>query len=146
MERVDGTSEAFKNSQGKSYETDQEYEARRNAAKQRLAEKNPKKYGTGINSAADADANLKTLIQKGESGLKQDIVDAMAKGDKEGEYSYLFTECGNTWYSTTKNPMYRDNCICPKCRKKIVSDNAKKRNLSKLGVEARRKRSEQNAR
>ncbi len=36
--------------------------------------------------------------------------------------------------------------ICPKCRKKIVSDNAKKRNLSKLGVEARRKRSEQNAR
>ena len=84
MERVDGTSEAFKNSQGKSYETDQEYEARRNAAKQRLAEKNPKKYGTGINSAADADANLKTLIQKGESGLKQDIVDAMAKGDKEG--------------------------------------------------------------
>lgn len=42
-----------------------------------------------------------------------------AKGDKEGEYSYLFTECGNTWYSTTKNPMYRDNCICPKCRKII---------------------------
>lgn len=41
------------------------------------------------------------------------------KGDKEGEYSYLFTECGNTWYSTTKNPMYRDNCICPKCRKII---------------------------
>lgn len=36
--------------------------------------------------------------------------------------------------------------ICPKCRKKIASDNAKKRNLNKLGVDARRKRSEQNAR
>lgn len=39
--------------------------------------------------------------------------------DKEGEYSYLFTECGNVWYSTTKDPMYRDNCICPKCGKTV---------------------------
>ena len=27
--------------------------------------------------------------------------------------------------------------ICPKCRKKILSENAKKRNLSKIGNEAR---------
>ena len=39
--------------------------------------------------------------------------------DKEGEYSYLFTECGNRWYSTTTDPMYRDGCICPKCGKII---------------------------
>ena len=42
-----------------------------------------------------------------------------AVNDKEGEYSYLFTECGNMWYSTEKNPMWRDNCICPKCDKII---------------------------
>lgn len=42
-----------------------------------------------------------------------------ATTDKNGEYSYLFTECGNTWYSTEKNPMWRDNCICPKCNKII---------------------------
>ena len=42
-----------------------------------------------------------------------------ATTDKEGEYSYLFTECGNRWYSTTTNPMYRDGCICPKCGKTI---------------------------
>ena len=40
-----------------------------------------------------------------------------ATTDKEGEYSYLFTECGNVWYSVTKDPMYRNNCICPKCGK-----------------------------
>ena len=39
--------------------------------------------------------------------------------DKEGEYSYLLTECNNKWYSVTKNPMYRDGCICPKCGKII---------------------------
>ena len=39
--------------------------------------------------------------------------------DKDGEYSYLHTECGNWWYSTTKDPMYRDGCICPKCGKII---------------------------
>ena len=42
-----------------------------------------------------------------------------ATTDKEGEYSYLFTECGNRWYSTTTDPMYRDGCICPKCGKVI---------------------------
>ena len=36
--------------------------------------------------------------------------------------------------------------ICPKCRKQIVSERAKKINLSKIGNEARWKRSEQNAR
>ena len=25
-------------------------------------------------------------------------------GDKDGEYSYLRTECGNWWYSVKKNP------------------------------------------
>ena len=34
--------------------------------------------------------------------------------------------------------------ICPKCRKKIVSDNAKKINLSKLGVEAQKKKRDNN--
>ena len=42
--------------------------------------------------------------------------------DKEGEYSYLFTECGNIWYSTTKDPMYRNNCLCPKCGKVVKVD------------------------
>ena len=42
-----------------------------------------------------------------------------ATTDKEGEYSYLFTECGNRWYSTTTDPMYRDGCICPKCGKVV---------------------------
>lgn len=35
--------------------------------------------------------------------------------DKDGEYRYLYTECGNLWYSVNIDPMYRDNCICPKC-------------------------------
>lgn len=37
--------------------------------------------------------------------------------DKKGEYSYLYTECGNSWYSVNPNPMRRDGCICPKCGK-----------------------------
>lgn len=45
-----------------------------------------------------------------------------ATTDKEGEYSYLLTECGNTWYSVTKDPMYRNNCICPKCGKTVLVD------------------------
>lgn len=36
-------------------------------------------------------------------------------GDEEGEYSYIFTQCGNYWYSVNKNPMKRDRCVCPKC-------------------------------
>lgn len=36
-------------------------------------------------------------------------------GDKDGEYSYIFTHCGNYWYSVNKNPMKRDRCVCPKC-------------------------------
>lgn len=43
-----------------------------------------------------------------------------ATTDKDGEHSYLFTECGNIWYSVTKNPMYRNNCICPKCGKTVL--------------------------
>lgn len=39
--------------------------------------------------------------------------------DKDGEYSYLYTECGNWWYSVKTDPMYRDNCICPKCGKVV---------------------------
>lgn len=35
--------------------------------------------------------------------------------------------------------------VCPKCRKKIASENAKKVSLSKLGCDAR-KRSDNNAR
>jgi Zn finger protein HypA/HybF involved in hydrogenase expression len=35
--------------------------------------------------------------------------------------------------------------ICPKCRKKALSERAKKINLSKMGNEARRKGGEQNA-
>lgn len=42
-----------------------------------------------------------------------------ATTDKFGEYSYIYTECGNYWYSTVKDPMYRNNCICPKCKKMI---------------------------
>ena len=39
--------------------------------------------------------------------------------DADGEYSYLYTECGNWWYSADPNPMRRDGCICPKCGKTI---------------------------
>ena len=35
--------------------------------------------------------------------------------DKDGEYSYLYTECGNLWYSVNTDPMRRDRRICPKC-------------------------------
>ena len=40
-------------------------------------------------------------------------------GDDFGEYSYLYTECGNFWYSVDPNPMRRDSCICPKCGKTV---------------------------
>ena len=36
-------------------------------------------------------------------------------GDKEGEYSYIFTQCGNYWYSVNTNHLKRDRCVCPKC-------------------------------
>ena len=38
---------------------------------------------------------------------------------KDGNGCYLFTECDNRWYSIEKDPMWRDNCICPKCGKTI---------------------------
>lgn len=60
------------------------------------------------------------MVEKGYlAGETEKAYPIPATGDKEGEYSYLYTECGNKWYSITKNPMYRDNCICPKCRKII---------------------------
>lgn len=45
--------------------------------------------------------------------------------DKDNEYSYLFTECGNWWYSVNTNPMRRDNCKCPKCGRivKVIMEN-----------------------
>ena len=52
-------------------------------------------------------------------GVTEKAYPRPAKNDKAGEYSYLKTECGNMWYSTEKNPMWRDNCICPKCNKII---------------------------
>lgn len=50
-----------------------------------------------------------------------------SKTDRPGEYSFLLTECGNSWYSVNTNPMYRDGCICPKCRKivQVVVPNKK---------------------
>lgn len=39
--------------------------------------------------------------------------------DKDGEYSYISTDCINIWYSVNKNPMYRNNCVCPKCGRTI---------------------------
>lgn len=39
--------------------------------------------------------------------------------DKDGEYRYLHTECGNYWYSVNPDPMRRNNCICPKCGKTV---------------------------
>ena len=39
--------------------------------------------------------------------------------DKEGEYSFIRTECKNTWYSIDKNPMRRNGCKCTKCGKTI---------------------------
>lgn len=40
-----------------------------------------------------------------------------SKTDQDGEYSFLLTECGNSWYSVNTDPMYRNGCICPKCGK-----------------------------
>lgn len=39
--------------------------------------------------------------------------------DKNEEYSFLYTECGNLWYSVNTDPMKRDNCICPKCGRTV---------------------------
>lgn len=39
--------------------------------------------------------------------------------DKGDEYSFIFTECGNYWYSINNDPMYRNNCKCPKCGKYV---------------------------
>ena len=39
--------------------------------------------------------------------------------DKYNEYSYLYTECENWWYSVNTDPMRRNNCRCPKCGKTV---------------------------
>lgn len=38
---------------------------------------------------------------------------------RNGEYRFLRTECGNSWYSVNPNPMKRDGCICPKCGRTV---------------------------
>lgn len=38
---------------------------------------------------------------------------------KKGEYRFLRTECGNSWYSVKTDPMKRDGCICPKCGRTV---------------------------
>lgn len=42
-----------------------------------------------------------------------------SKSDGLGEYSFLRTECGNSWYSVNPNPMRRNGCICPRCGKTV---------------------------
>lgn len=52
--------------------------------------------------------------------MKREIENGYARpstNDNFGEYSYVYTECGNWWYSVKTNPMSRDGCICPKCGK-----------------------------
>ena len=39
--------------------------------------------------------------------------------DKDGEYSYLYTECENSWYFVSTDPMRRNNCICPNCGRTV---------------------------
>lgn len=86
MERMYGSSEAYTNSQGEFTETDQEYEDRRNAAKESLAERNPKKYGTKVEPKDSGEAidpaELDALFKKGEQGLRQDIISALSNQDK----------------------------------------------------------------
>ena len=50
-----------------------------------------------------------------------------SKTDQPEEYSFLLTECGNSWYSVNTDPMHRDGCICPKCGKivRVVIPNKK---------------------
>ena len=40
--------------------------------------------------------------------------------DKDGEYSYIITECDNAWYSVKTDPMLRNNCLCPKCGRRVM--------------------------
>lgn len=51
----------------------------------------------------------KMIVHETEKGYPR-----QGTSDKDGEYSYLYTECGNWWYSVNTNPLRRDNCICPK--------------------------------
>ena len=56
----------------------------------------------------------KSYIGKCENGYARP-----GTGDNFGEYSCLYTECGNWWYSVNTDPMRRDGCICPKCGKTV---------------------------
>ena len=55
-------------------------------------------------------------------GIEREVENAYARPstvDKDGEYSYLHTDCGNWWHSVDHNPMHRDGCLCPKCGKVV---------------------------
>lgn len=59
-------------------------------------------------------------ISYGGNGMDKGTEKAYAwpsKTDHDGEYSFLLTECGNSWYSVNTDPMHRNGCICPKCGK-----------------------------
>ena len=42
--------------------------------------------------------------------------------DKDGEYSYIITECQNLMYCVNGSYMRYDNAICPRCGKVIHVD------------------------
>lgn len=81
MTKMYGSPEAYRNSRGEFTETDAEYEARRGAARDVVDSKRNKKVkpnvpqGTPVTSN-DSTTDFKTLLAKGEKGIKQDILDA----------------------------------------------------------------------
>lgn len=75
MTKMYGSPEAYRNAQGQFTETDQEYEARRGKARDAVLARTTM-------SPQGADANLVTLFKKGEKGLRQDVIDALASKDK----------------------------------------------------------------
>jgi len=36
--------------------------------------------------------------------------------------SYILTTCGNWWFSACNDPMRRNDCLCPKCGKRVEVD------------------------
>lgn len=62
------------------------------------------------------------LVNYRKENMNKEYENAYARpgtGDDFGEYSYLYTECNNWWYSVNPDPMRRNNCICPKCGKTV---------------------------
>lgn len=59
-------------------------------------------------------------MQKSYIGVCENGYARPGTGDDFGEYSYIYTECGNWWYSVNTDPMHRDGCICPKCGKLLT--------------------------